>query len=67
VCFVVHFQIYVNSTLLTAAPFVPQVYLAEVALYTDFRLDESYTPSKISVRVGNTFADLREVRRPPAG
>lgn len=37
------------------------MYLSEVAIYTDFKLDESYTPTKISIRVGNTFRDLREV------
>ncbi len=39
---------------------VSQVYLSEVALYTDYKLDESYTPTKLSIRVGNNFADLRE-------
>lgn len=34
-----------------------------MALYTDYKLDESYTPTKLSIRVGNTFADLREVRK----
>lgn len=39
-----------------------QVYMSEVALYTDYKLDESYTPARVSIRVGNTFSDLREVR-----
>jgi anaphase-promoting complex subunit 10 len=30
-----------------------------VAVYTDFRLDESYTPSEISVRCGTNFNDLQ--------
>ena len=30
----------------------------EIVIYTDFKLDESYTPSKISIRVGSTFHDL---------
>lgn len=38
-----------------------QVYMSEVALYTDYKLDESYTPARVSIRVGNTFSDLREV------
>ncbi|KAL4423220.1 hypothetical protein ABPG77_000012 [Micractinium sp. CCAP 211/92] len=42
--------------------FQKKVYLSEVALYTDYKLDESYTPTKLSIRVGNNFADLREVR-----
>ena len=37
------------------------MYLSEVAIYTDFKLDESYTPARISVRVGTGFGDLREV------
>lgn len=32
--------------------------LKNVCIYTDFRIDESYTPSKISVRVGSHFHDL---------
>ena len=43
------------------APAWRQVYMSEVAIFTDYKLDESYTPTKISVRVGNTFGDLREV------
>ncbi|KAL4860168.1 Anaphase-promoting complex subunit 10 [Chlorella vulgaris] len=42
--------------------FQKKVHLSEVAIYTDFKLDESYTPTKISIRVGNSFSDLREVR-----
>jgi anaphase-promoting complex subunit 10 len=34
----------------------------EVAIYLDFKTDESYTPSKISVRVGNSFYELQEVK-----
>lgn len=37
-----------------------QVLMSEVAVFTDYKLDESYTPTKISIRVGNTFSDLRE-------
>lgn len=32
-----------------------------VAIYTDFRHDESYTPSKVSVRSGTNFNDLQEI------
>ncbi|KAI7840503.1 hypothetical protein COHA_005802 [Chlorella ohadii] len=42
--------------------FQKKVYMSEVALYTDYKLDESYTPARVSIRVGNTFSDLREVR-----
>lgn len=38
-----------------------KVKVREIALYADYKLDESYTPSKISVRAGNSFHDLREV------
>lgn len=35
--------------------------VSDVAVYTDFKLDESYTPSKISVRCGTNFNDLQEI------
>lgn len=35
--------------------------IKEVALYTDYKLDESYTPTRISVRVGTNFNDLQEI------
>ena len=38
-----------------------KVLVPAVAVYTDFRLDESYTPSKISVRCGTNFNDLQEI------
>jgi anaphase-promoting complex subunit 10 len=34
----------------------------EIAIYTDYKLDESYTPSKISVRAGTSFHDLQQVK-----
>ncbi|ETV76659.1 hypothetical protein H257_09146 [Aphanomyces astaci] len=33
----------------------------EVALYLDYKLDESYTPKTITVRTGTTFHDLVDV------
>ena len=33
----------------------------EIQIYTDFKHDESYTPSKISIRAGTTFHDLQEL------
>ena len=33
----------------------------EILIYTDFKHDESYTPSKISIRAGTTFHDLQEI------
>ena len=29
-----------------------------VSLYMDYKLDESYTPSKVAVRAGTNFHDL---------
>uniref|UniRef100_A0A8C7FRB5 Anaphase-promoting complex subunit 10 n=1 Tax=Oncorhynchus kisutch TaxID=8019 RepID=A0A8C7FRB5_ONCKI len=33
-----------------------------LCMYADYKSDESYTPSKISVRVGNNFHNLQEIR-----
>lgn len=35
--------------------------LKELCIYTDYKLDDSYTPMKISIRVGTGFHDLQEV------
>ena len=35
--------------------------MRSVSIYTDYKSDESYTPSKISVRVGNDFHDLKQI------
>jgi len=35
--------------------------IRDVCVYTDFKLDESYTPSKISIRCGTHFNDLQEI------
>mmetsp|Transcript_4027 Transcript_4027/g.5882 ORF Transcript_4027/g.5882 Transcript_4027/m.5882 type:complete len:184 (+) Transcript_4027:469-1020(+) len=35
--------------------------IAEVGFYLDYKLDESYTPKKLSLRAGTTFHDLEEV------
>uniref|UniRef100_A0A8I3NKR4 Anaphase-promoting complex subunit 10 n=2 Tax=Canis lupus familiaris TaxID=9615 RepID=A0A8I3NKR4_CANLF len=35
-----------------------------LCIYADYKSDESYTPSKISVRVGNNFHNLQEIRLP---
>lgn len=35
--------------------------VSHIHVYTDFKLDESYTPSRISVRTGTHFNDLREI------
>lgn len=36
--------------------------IQEIAIYTDYKLDESYTPSKISIRAGTSFHDLQQVK-----
>ena len=32
-----------------------------MAVYTDYKLDESYTPTRVSIRVGTNFNDLQEI------
>jgi len=38
---------------------VAQVSIKEIGIYCDFKQDESYTPSKISIRAGTHFHDLQ--------
>jgi anaphase-promoting complex subunit 10 len=40
--------------------FMKKVKLMEVGIYLDFKCDESYTPNKISFRIGGNISDLRE-------
>ncbi|XP_076316068.1 anaphase-promoting complex subunit 10-like [Tachypleus tridentatus] len=35
--------------------------IQDVCIYADYKLDESYTPNRISVRAGSHFQDLQEV------
>ncbi|KAI9113490.1 hypothetical protein QN277_003162 [Acacia crassicarpa] len=42
--------------------FQEKVKLQLVVLYVDFKLDESYTPSKISIRAGDGFHNLKEIK-----
>ena len=35
--------------------------IQSVAIYTDYKLDESYTPTRVSVRGGTNFNDLQEI------
>lgn len=39
------------------------VLLSGLALYVDFKLDESYTPQRISVRAGTRRNDIKEIRK----
>ncbi len=36
--------------------------LSGLALYIDYKLDESYTPQKISIRAGTRRNDMKEVK-----
>ena len=42
--------------------FIQRRPISFVCFYLDYNLDESYTPKKLSVRVGMTFHDLEEIR-----
>lgn len=42
--------------------FQKKVKLQLIVLYVDFKLDESYTPSKISIRAGDGFHNLKEIK-----
>ncbi|EDO38558.1 predicted protein [Nematostella vectensis] len=35
--------------------------IQKISIYADYKADESYTPSKISVRAGNSFHDLHQI------
>lgn len=50
-------NILVKQTLETRTS--PGCALQQVAINVDFKVDESYTPNKISIRAGNSFHDLR--------
>ena len=41
--------------------FARKMTVMEVALYLDYKLDESYTPKKIALRSGSTVHDLKEI------
>eukprot|EP01095_Lingulamoeba_sp_RSL-Kostka_P016112 TRINITY_DN7732_c4_g1_i1.p1 TRINITY_DN7732_c4_g1~~TRINITY_DN7732_c4_g1_i1.p1 ORF type:complete len:214 (-),score=52.44 TRINITY_DN7732_c4_g1_i1:63-704(-) len=41
--------------------FPKKVWVDEVRIYTDRKVDESYTPCKISIRAGSHFNDLEEI------
>uniref|UniRef100_A0A803LYH9 Anaphase-promoting complex subunit 10 n=1 Tax=Chenopodium quinoa TaxID=63459 RepID=A0A803LYH9_CHEQI len=42
--------------------FQKKVKLQLIVLYVDFKLDESYTPSKISIRAGDGFHNMKEIK-----
>ncbi|CEP01459.1 Anaphase-promoting complex subunit 10 [Plasmodiophora brassicae] len=42
--------------------FQKKMRIKEIQIYVDEKLDESYTPQRISIRCGTTFHDLHEVQ-----
>ena len=38
--------------------FMKKMRVSEITFYIDFKTDESYTPSKISIRATNSFNEL---------
>lgn len=36
--------------------------MQELAIFLDYKLDESYTPSKLSIRAGTSVHDLKEIK-----
>ena len=42
--------------------FPRKAYVSEFCVYLDFKSDESYTPSKLSILIGNATSDMREVQ-----
>lgn len=43
--------------------FLKRVRITELAIYLDFKTDESYTPQKISIRANNSFFELQEIKQ----
>ncbi|VDO11560.1 unnamed protein product [Rodentolepis nana] len=41
--------------------FPQKTVISEICLYNDYRVDESYTPSRMAIRVGNHIGDLVEL------
>lgn len=39
-----------------------QVRLQSLAVYLDYKLDESYTPNKVSVSAGTSYDDLKHIK-----
>ena len=47
----------------TVTVFFPRkAHVSEFCVYLDFKSDESYTPSKLSILIGNATTDMREVQ-----
>uniref|UniRef100_A0A023F9Q7 Anaphase-promoting complex subunit 10 n=2 Tax=Triatominae TaxID=70999 RepID=A0A023F9Q7_TRIIF len=46
---------------LVSIQFKRKTTVSDVCIYTDYKLDESYTPSRISIRAGASYNDIQEV------
>eukprot|EP00826_Nyctotherus_ovalis_P020019 TRINITY_DN1624_c0_g4_i1.p2 TRINITY_DN1624_c0_g4~~TRINITY_DN1624_c0_g4_i1.p2 ORF type:complete len:101 (-),score=5.77 TRINITY_DN1624_c0_g4_i1:306-608(-) len=42
--------------------FMRKLRIQEISMYLDFKTDESYTPSKVSIRSGNSFYEMQEIK-----
>ncbi len=42
--------------------FLKKMRVSEIWLYLDYKTDESYTPSKISVKIENSFNEMIEIK-----
>ena len=42
--------------------FPKKVTIDVIALYLDHKLDESYTPCQVSIRIGSTLLDLQDIK-----
>lgn len=42
--------------------FLKKMRVSEIWLYLDYKTDESYTPSKISIKVENSFNEMIEIK-----
>ncbi|CAK85744.1 unnamed protein product (macronuclear) [Paramecium tetraurelia] len=42
--------------------FLKKMRVQEIAIYLDFKQDESYTPNKLSIRTGTNIQDMKEVQ-----
>jgi anaphase-promoting complex subunit 10 len=47
---------------LVSIQFQETMEISYIAIYMDWKLDESYTPNQISVRYGDSFTDLKELK-----
>lgn len=46
---------------LISIQFKKKTVIADICIYTDYRMDESYTPSRLSIRAGSSYNDIQEI------